>query len=524
MNTRSNICIWALLLVSMLRPSALHAMSFAHSTWEELVLKSDFVGVVECIQAGGIVARYRVIENWTGPEPETGVHINIRMAVSPNGPHFPSALVGERYLVIAFKDRNLSKEKNLTQAGFSPFMFRSLPSDFSLSFQGTIEDPENHNHTFFDSQAKDMETFRAEVQKLLGMDEPEREAALLRARAEIHLFGLRSRYGFRRGRESRLNASQKSLAELLENAQTADEVLNLLLNTPLKVDSVNWDHQRALANVLLEAGGKQTLKWIRDPKASITMLDGARLYGIMRKLDSNLNPDSNETDRCCGKEVIPDDPSQIYSEAFAAGPEQHNWSNAFAYFAIHDPQRVADWLRDRQSSGPDSWGNWEVYCYVSYYGWRCEKDRVAMLSDLADRASNDYVRVAAAVYLTFDDEEAGKKRLRELMKLDGDPGVWAALTLARRGDKSSMPRALKVLLTHGKRDRAFNHEGLLNRVWVLLSNSCSASGVPFPNIPADEYEAMDNPGDDPLVWWEANRDKITLYDPWLPMLIEQKVD
>jgi hypothetical protein len=35
--------------------------------FEELVLGADFVGIVECDQAGGIVARYRVIESWKCP-------------------------------------------------------------------------------------------------------------------------------------------------------------------------------------------------------------------------------------------------------------------------------------------------------------------------------------------------------------------------------------------------------------------------------------------------------------------------
>ena len=35
-------------------------------TWEQLILKADFVGVVQCEVAGGIVARYKVLETWKG--------------------------------------------------------------------------------------------------------------------------------------------------------------------------------------------------------------------------------------------------------------------------------------------------------------------------------------------------------------------------------------------------------------------------------------------------------------------------
>ena len=37
-------------------------------TWEELVAGADCLGVVECDTAGGIVAKYRVIDSWKGPE------------------------------------------------------------------------------------------------------------------------------------------------------------------------------------------------------------------------------------------------------------------------------------------------------------------------------------------------------------------------------------------------------------------------------------------------------------------------
>ena len=40
-------------------------------TFEELVRDAHFIGIVECETAGAIVARYRVIESWKGPEAGT---------------------------------------------------------------------------------------------------------------------------------------------------------------------------------------------------------------------------------------------------------------------------------------------------------------------------------------------------------------------------------------------------------------------------------------------------------------------
>ena len=66
------------------------------------MLGADFVGVVECEQAGGIVAEYKVIESWKGPKP--GTRMSIRVAVNYWEPQFPIALCGERYYVTAYKE------------------------------------------------------------------------------------------------------------------------------------------------------------------------------------------------------------------------------------------------------------------------------------------------------------------------------------------------------------------------------------------------------------------------------------
>jgi hypothetical protein len=70
--------------------------------FEELVLGADFVGIVECEQAGGIVASYTVVESWKGPKP--GTRITIRVAVNFWEPQVPIALCGERYFVTAYKE------------------------------------------------------------------------------------------------------------------------------------------------------------------------------------------------------------------------------------------------------------------------------------------------------------------------------------------------------------------------------------------------------------------------------------
>ncbi len=68
--------------LALLWPSSTSATTIDPLLFEELVLGADFVGIVECEQAGGIVAAYQVIESWKGPKP--GTRITIRMAINPD--------------------------------------------------------------------------------------------------------------------------------------------------------------------------------------------------------------------------------------------------------------------------------------------------------------------------------------------------------------------------------------------------------------------------------------------------------
>jgi hypothetical protein len=135
------------------------------------------------------------------------------------------------------------------------------------------------------------------------------------------------------------------------------------------------------------------------------------------------------------------------------------------------------------------------------------------------------VRVAAAVYLAYEEEAAARQRLVPLMKEQGFPGVWAALTLARRGDKSAMPRLLeasRISLTSASMDD-LNLRTFQKRMAVLLSNSARASGLPAPPLPSQAEwdpsysEALE-------AWWKQHAEKLTLADPWLPQLQAQRVD
>ena len=83
------------------RPIDTHATTIEPLLWQQLVIQAGFVGIVECVTAGGIVARYKVIESWEGPKP--GTQITISVPGDYFGWQFPVALCGERYLVTALR-------------------------------------------------------------------------------------------------------------------------------------------------------------------------------------------------------------------------------------------------------------------------------------------------------------------------------------------------------------------------------------------------------------------------------------
>jgi hypothetical protein len=150
------------------------------------------------------------------------------------------------------------------------------------------------------------------------------------------------------------------------------------------------------------------------------------------------------------------------------------------------------------------------------------------------KAKDPYIRTVGAVYLSFEDHEAGMIALRECAELPGGAGAWAALNLVRRGEKEAMPRALQLLDRPSNKEmyRAFNKEdaatvpqgNLEKRLFVLIANSCNKSGIPLPNDFNWDGQFID-PNYTKLVhWWEGHHDQVTIYDPWFEELAAQKID
>ena len=96
---------------------------------EELVVSADMVAVVECTTAGGMAAKFAVVESLKGPK--AGTTVTVSWPANAWGDQFPVALCGERYLVTAYK----SPPNNLISTsarGPVPLWWRNVPADYRL--------------------------------------------------------------------------------------------------------------------------------------------------------------------------------------------------------------------------------------------------------------------------------------------------------------------------------------------------------------------------------------------------------
>ena len=224
MNHLSRAPAVAAVALALLGPAPAPATTIDPLLFEELVLGADFVGVVECRTAGGVVAEYTVVESWKGPK--VGSRVSIRVAVNYWEPQFPIALCGERYFVTAYKaapDRMVST----TSGGGVPLWWRDLPADYRLPlFQGRqlLAPGEDRGPEFAKT--------RKAAQALLALPPVGQEAALLRAVIDKDLFGDRWRGG--EPDEAKAKALKARLADLPDADALAGELLGLAKTDPEK--------------------------------------------------------------------------------------------------------------------------------------------------------------------------------------------------------------------------------------------------------------------------------------------------
>jgi hypothetical protein len=144
------------------------------------------------------------------------------------------------------------------------------------------------------------------------------------------------------------------------------------------------------------------------------------------------------------------------------------------------------------------------------------------------RAREPVVRVAGAVYLTYEDSSDGLRALREFSRLEGFPGAWASTVLASQGDRLAAREALKVFDLPSSYENHHHIAAMQARVLVLLSNSAQTSGVKQPPTSPALFSPRSPSHKDAVKalrkWWKSTEAAIHLHDPWLLQFSRQKVD
>jgi hypothetical protein len=491
-------------------------------TWEELVVGANFLGIAECEVAGGIVARYKVIEAWKGEA--VGNSISVEIAVNAWEPQFPIALCGERFLFAAYK-KPPSTMMSTTSYGAIPLWWRNIPSDYQTPlFQGGSK-LGRESFYGFGSEHKSIEAFKKDALALLRLPPEERELRLLKTQAEKYLSAGRSRLDDAKSPEARARAE---LLRDIQQGKTAADVIGLILAAAQKEQDRS---KRVFAAMLSRGGGEVTLATIEKLPGEDKSFDESARKDIAEEIRSHLGRPPVEAEASPAKAAQPKKLSQKELDQFRAALRKQlplrEAINALEALLAEDPTAVAGYLVQWINPEKEWQDRDSGYGLGSYFAHRSSKEREVFLTKLCT-AHDPFVRVAGAVYLCFENREAGLAKLREFSALEGDPGVWAALNLAQRGERSAMLRALEVFATSGVSNMAgVPHRNLQKRLMVLLSNTAKASNLSQPTPP--EYEREDEANQKKIYdayqeWWKANGEKAAISDPWLPLLGKQKVD
>lgn len=524
-------------LTALLLQGRTQATMYVLPTWEELAEGSEFIGVVECVTAGGIVARYRVTDSWKGAA--VGTELVISQHASYFEPQYPISLVGESFLVFAEKAPSY-RVSSFSSGGAVPLWWRRIPKDLSCFRPIPLKESVGRDlSSHLGYRGGGLSQFKADVLGFLQGAKEHKELRMMLAVARKNLNlpdpSEPSDPGDKDDRalyESLLTA--KNVEQLLRTITERSAQLAIPTVSNTEVERRSQGYKFTLLEMVSD-GGRERCKELLE-KADLSKLPWGK-HDIEKALSAirrNLSPEyarwGSPEAKDPSKKMLPTKDDIAEAEVTLSKAWDYHAEHAFELLCEHAPDPVVAFLLQWE---PSMERRDEQFGYVlgSAFGHICAVDRAKHLKALL-AAKDDWIKASAAVYLCFDDPEVGRKSLRQMMALDGDPGSWAALVLASRGDKSAILRAMEVMATPNDGGMlSVNHGNLQKRLRVLLSNVADQSRVSQPPPSPNEYPKL---GEQMIVqkqwhealiaWWKASQESITISDPWANLLDEQKVD
>lgn len=524
------------------------AIASTQSLWsvEQLVDRCDRMGVVRCVTGGRLVASFEIVEAWKGG----GLGETITIGFS--NPQFlgdrpPFMLAGEEYVIAAW--RNGSKPfpgwvrcgyiggRALASVNPAAELGRLAPDflvnpDVGLAPLRTSRS--NSSAKRDGRRASDVSTFASWIREAAtdplafaaafpALRSGRRGLAALRARVHHHLSldeEARERLLLHQHIAPLLRSSgANDVLEVLDSTTAVDDYLSRLIFVPIK--RYSRDTWARIGGILAVAGGRRTLEFaLREPFVpnSFTVLTTLK----ERLADVDFEPRHEKEARARASYEVDLVPSR-WVELLPGSPHpEFEWVTRFAV-----PDLIVNALLGFEEGTPSAGIDAPGFRLISEFA-RIHPG-VKRLERLT-RARDPWIRAGAAVHLSLVDQELGSAKLHEALTIPGDPGAWAGLALASRGDRVGLERALRIVEDPGVAEiRRSVHEALVDRLLVLLSNSAFTAGVPIP----DSWYVRGVPGDlrppqrdlrDIAVWWRTNAARLELRDPWFAILSVRGID
>jgi hypothetical protein len=475
------------------------------------------------------------VESWKGQK--EGTLLTVRGAASIYEPTLPIVLCGERLVVAAWKYRpeyRLARSLSLSMGpggSLPPFWREDRPDYFIPSVLHFCELPSDSQRSQDEAGSRmlggypgELDSFRHDVKALLALSDEAREATVLRALIRWHI---KDKLG---GSTFAPDSSEVAWLEAMASTSHVDSIV-VAIDSLVQQGRPGWD---GAAYMILSAGaGPRTLACLTTLRNEHVGWHGSLLPSLIHSIRRRLGLDPLEDYNPIAVPPRPSDAGLDSMRTLLRTPAQpdlrkayqtiQGTRHAFETLTAYDPEFLASYLTDWiPQRGQETAG----YGMGSFFAWRCAPNRVTYMRRLL-RARDPYVRVAGAIYLSFENEPEGIRALRDFTDLPGDPGAWAAMNLARRGDKEAATRALDSFLRlPGPAMDDQLHRNLQKRLLVLFSNSAAQSGVSQP-----EHWRYVRDQDDQLVvyenlvqWWNSNATKIVLRDPWFDDWKRQKIE